>query len=288
MLDWTKPREMSREEGEALARWYRETHGEQIAELMPFMPLLIEEMPSTFKRYRRFVEAIVGLGEIPGGLVATLFLHHYMLVGNERGAAYEVDHARDSGLSKGEVLDVARLAFLEGGPFSVGTLALRGLAGLRDWEQDGESPKPPWPRHWAPEPAASDADFDYTSLDTDEAEADRLVEGWPGGDGAAPAWTELARAHAPGVLKAGRFRAEQAFEATELPIQAIRLIALFRSVIQGRPEAARLAVGLARRSGVNRSIALQTVFLAYLYANDSTRDATATVLVDEFDAWSEG
>jgi alkylhydroperoxidase/carboxymuconolactone decarboxylase family protein YurZ len=286
-LAWGERDSFSKQEAEALIRWYEESHGEGTVELTKFVPFLIENRPGALKRYRRYAQAIHELGDLPQVTIALLFLHYYALIGNERGVRYQVIAARKWGATQAEALDVLELAFLSGGPFA-GNAAAEAVDLLADWPAGApREVDDPWPAGWLPrEPRASDTKIDVAPAGA-TAEEIAAIGRWLEAAGTPrPATVDLLGRYAPGVLKALYGRYEQAASGASLPQQLVPLLELHAAAIGGRFEVARRALGVARSRGVTRAQALAILAFVIMYSLPSAVEELAEQLGPELAEWS--
>jgi hypothetical protein len=259
-LNWSDPERIDPGEAERLRQWYAETHGEGDLELTPFVPFVIEHIPGGFKRYRRHVQTLSEPpGELPAAVVTLLFLHHYLVIGNERGILYEIIAARDAGVRKQDVLNVLEFAFLYAAPFGLNAAALRSNEYLRDWDERTDGPATPWPDTWSAAPVEVDPEQPYAVL--------------------------LGR-YRPGILETTRARYEGIYRNMTLPPQLLPLLELHEAVIQARPANARAATLRARQLGVTLEQVVTTIGWGFLYASEATMNVTAEAVLPLLDDWA--
>jgi len=241
-LDLDNLEHMSAAEADELLRWYEEAHGDGQGDLTPFVPFFIEHNPSALKLYRAYAQALDQDGGLPQLVVALLFLHYYMLRGNERGVLYEVVAARVWGATKREVLETIELTFVESGPLG-GNAASLSSDYLKDWpDVEPRAVEGVWPEHWV-------RDEDPRTVDEDSA-----------------TWA-LFNAHAPNALDALRRRWHFAQADKELPDVMQTFYGLHCAVADGRAEAAAQEAAHALRLGARPSEILEVVGFGALYSD---------------------
>ena len=270
-LDLSDDDVISPEERKALERWYAETHGFGNLDLVPFLPFLTEQRPGSFKRWRRLAEALGG-GEdgLPQAAVALLFLHYYVVVGNEKGILYEVLAAREWGAHKGEIVDTIAYAFLTSGPHGISAAADASGQYLTSWDDEngaGDTARV-WPDGWKSGGAAFRTGLDYRNRDLTSAELDAVRLWHELTLGAVPHYVEFLAAHRPRVLKEVWNRYETVL-AGGLPDQMAPLLTLHAAAIAGDDLGVRWAALTARRLGVRRNQLVDTLCWSLPYGGVS-------------------
>lgn len=286
-LDQTADDSLSPDERSGLIRWYLDSHGTGSLDLVKFAPFLIDHDPGSLKRYRRHVETIAeqadGVG-LPQAVVALLFLHAYSVLGNERGILYQVVAARRWGATRREVVDTIGFAFLEGGPRGMNAAAELSDSYLRDWTDGGSPAGIKWPDNWSPDPGAFRSGIDYATDDLLPGELE-AIESWQhrmcGSETAG--FRLLAQLHGR-AYKTHRIRYERAISSA-LPAQMFPLYTLHLATIQLRPRAIRSSLHLARRLGVARHHAVQTIWWGLLYGGETLREEIGEAAGDMLREW---
>lgn len=242
------------EEAAALLDWYESSHSDGEGQLTSFVPFLIENAPATLKLYRAYVQSLDELGGLPQVIVALLFLHYYMSIGNEPGTHYEVIAALQWGATKQEVLETIGSTFMESGPFG-GNTAAASQKYLASWDA-GEPRRMPfsWPAHWS-----SDA-VDSAIIPPDSPTA-RLLSG-----------------RAPHVLTALQARRVRARRDTGLPAAFLFLCDLHGAVARGRAADAASAARTALDAGVTVAELIEVIGFAALYATACQLDEVAAAI----------
>jgi alkylhydroperoxidase/carboxymuconolactone decarboxylase family protein YurZ len=239
------------DEAERLISWYQDAHGDGDADLFAFVPFLIENRPAALKLYRSYVSTIAAHGQLPQIVPALIFLNFYMLIGNERGARYEVVAARRWGASKTEVLDVIERAFLSAGPFGANTAAT-ARAFMASWPADEpRALAQPWPDHWIQAPGMTLPH---------EATGRLLAQ------------------RAPEVLAALRARRAPSESPRALPTAMLPVLDLHASVALSRPDLAAEAAEAALAAGLTAAEVIEVIGFGALYASPAGFDKVAAAL----------
>lgn len=287
-LDLARPDTLDENEAARLVEWYEKSHGAGNIELTPFVPFLIEQRPGALKRYRAYPQAIHDSCGLPQAAVALIWLHHYMVIRNANGIAYQVIAARAWGASKVEVLDVVELTFLEAGPLGLNAVADKAAEYLKSWPDDEpRQVENPWPEGW--EPAAPGANVLGIDLaDPELTRGDRTaVNAWyESRDRAAPSYVSFLGDRVPTILKAMLGRYEHALRDSSIPAPLIPLLHLHTAAIEGDTEGARAAASEARAAGVSAPQALGTLAFAFLYMTSAKVESAVTALEDLFVDWA--
>jgi hypothetical protein len=280
---------ISTAEADGLFRWYAETHGEGNLDLARFVPLLVEQRPGAFKRYRTNSEVVRGAGEgLPLFAVALLFLHSYVVIADERGAFYEVIAARAWGALKVEVLDTIEFAFLQAGAVGVNALAALSERYLHDWPDDEprQDETAAWPDGWTPAAAgAHEAGLNYDTPGLSATEQQRLYDWYQRQGRPIPLHVRFLAQHHPHALKTQRDRYEHARTNSELPEQLYPLLQLHTATIRGQAETIHSAALEARELGVTKTQVLEALLFAFLYSNDEIKDLATKQLEPLLRTW---
>lgn len=283
-LDFARD-EFTPEEKDAMLAWYRDVHDYGDLDLAPFARFSIEHDPGGFKRLRRHVMTLaepadgVALPTVAGVL---MYVHAYTVMGNGKGALYEVIAVRALGVSKAQVLETIRLAALYGGPLGLNPLGELAMGYLDEWTEDPPEPVS-WPDGWSPNVAVFRSGIDPASDDLGAGELD-LVRDWYGRMyGETPPHVEpLARLH-PKAFKTQQLRFELA-PTGALPAQLVPLLRLHLGAIRQSPSLVRRSVQMARALGVRRHHVVSTLFWAAVYGGDSVLEAAYQAAGDVIDA----
>lgn len=257
---------ISEQEADALLHWYSSTHGLGNTDLTPFVPFLIREMPSVFKRYRRQQIETSGLSDLPTVAGALMFMVYYASTGSERGVLYEVVAAREWGASRSEVLSAVEFAFLRYGPQAANTIALAAGDYLADWQEDPEGST------WAPETwtgvGLSTGDPDGEHPSTLDSELQRWDErsSVPGG----ARGLETLESNSPGALRAWQRRVDL-LEQSALPRQWRLMTHVFLATIEGRVDEFRIALHKCEGVGIERSHLIEIIWWAFLYVSEPVK-----------------
>ena len=283
-VDWMRPGPLTAEERETVARWYAEFHGDGDLNLAPFVPFWLRHDEQVLKRYRRWTTSATqeGLSSAAGALI---FLHHYTMIGSERGALYEVVGARKWGIAKAQVLETLDVAFLNAGPAVMAAAAAATDDYLAAWTTDDEVDPSVWPDGWSPDPAAFASGLDFTTRTLTESERAGLEDWYLTHQGEVPDYVGFLARHDPGGLKAYRDRYEHVTRT--LPKQMIPLMTLFTAAVDGRSGALRRAAHQARHYGVTRGQLLLVLARVFGYAGDFTMEQATTTLGPLVDAWPD-
>ncbi|MDX6438421.1 MAG: hypothetical protein QOF45_1004 [Gaiellaceae bacterium] len=264
-LDLAQPDTLDEAEAARLLDWYAKSHGDGSIALTPFVPFLIKHRPGALKRYRAYPQAIHETSGLPQAAIALIWLHHYMVIANANGVAYQVIAAREWGASKDEVLDVVQLTFLEAGPLGVSAVAEKAAAYLDAWPAaEARRVENPWPAGW--EPAPADA---TTSRGRD-----------------VPRYVSFLGEHAPSILKALLGRYEQALRDSSIPAPLIPLLHLHTAAIRGDLAGARSAAKDVRAAGVSAAQAVGTLAFAFLYMTEASIERVIVEVEDLFVDWA--
>lgn len=253
-LDFENLDVMTPEETAALLDWYESSHSDGEGQLTSFVPFLIENSPATLKLYRAYVESLDELGRLPQVVVALLFLHYYMSIGNESGAHYEVIAALQWGATKQEVLETIGSTFVESGPFGGNTAAVSQRY-IASWDENEPRRMPfSWPDHWN-----SDV-VDSATIPPDSPTA-RLLLG-----------------RAPHVLSSLQARRVRARRDSGLPPAFLFLCDLHGAVARGQAAHAAKSAQAALEAGVTVAEVIEVIGFAALYATAYQLDEVASAI----------
>lgn len=263
-LDWTIE-DLTPEEKAALRAWYNETHGPTDVNMGVYF--MMEHNPAGFKRYRRQVvnmkadpvppDGSRSAAPLPQAATILCFLYLYAVEGWVKTTVHEVIAARELGMSKAEVLDAFRFAFLAAGAAGFDELAEPVAAYLQTWEDDGQGGTVAWPQGFDEDASALRSGIDLTTADLTDEEI-RMLREWHlrvGGD--VPRDVDLwVRLH-PRAYKTHRARYETALQV--LPAQLAPLFTLFLATYSVWPAVVRRSILQARALGVQRHHVVQTM-----------------------------
>ena len=104
--------------------------------LSGFLTFWMKHSEEEFKRYRRLLEASFVSGAPSENVSFLLFLHSYVVAGNEPGVLYEVIGCHKTGVTKKQVLDAIALAFVHAGPMGMNGIAKGTDEYLDKWTSD--------------------------------------------------------------------------------------------------------------------------------------------------------
>jgi alkylhydroperoxidase/carboxymuconolactone decarboxylase family protein YurZ len=200
------------------------------------------------------VQSLDELGGLPQVIVALLFLHYYMSIGNESGTHYEVIAALQWGATKQEVLETIGSTFVEAGPFGGNTAAVSQTY-LASWDTSEPRRMPfSWPEHWT-------SDVVDSATIPPESPTDRLLAG-----------------RAPYVLSALRARRTRARRDSGLPPAFLFLCDLHGAVARGRAADAAKSARAALDAGVTVAEIIEVIGFAALYATALQLDEVAIAI----------
>jgi hypothetical protein len=247
---------LSADERAALLTPYEHLHDYRGVDLAPFPTYWVNYDPIGFQRLKQHLPTLwesVDGEAMPLIVGQVLYAFGYMMVGNANGALYEVIGSRRAGLSRVQVIELARHAALAGGPRGVNPIAEALSEYLEGWASDGDAEPDPslWPSSWTFEPEVFRSGIDHDSAELSPAEWS-LLESWYERmlGGVPPHFAPLATWH-PTAFKTMRIREEHAAAGT-LPNQLIPLLHLHAAMTRRDPVALRRAVALAKSVGVRR------------------------------------
>jgi alkylhydroperoxidase/carboxymuconolactone decarboxylase family protein YurZ len=200
------------------------------------------------------------------------------VMGNGKGALYEVIAVRELGVSKAQVLETIRLAALFGGPLGLNPLGELAMEYLAEWRDDPDEPVR-WPEDWAPDPAAFRSGIDPSTDELLPGELE-LVKGWyERSYGETPRHVDsFARWH-PKAFKTQQLRFELA-PTGALPAQLVALLRLHLGAIRQSPVLVRRATQLARTLGVRRHHVVSTLFWAAVYGGETVLESAHEAAAD--------
>lgn len=285
-LDLTTDGITAAERARTLA-WYREHHDHGDLDLAPFARFQLEHDPTTFKRLRRHLFVLGREPEPPLPIAAAvlLWVHTYAVLGNGKGALYEIVAARSLGARRAEIMETIAVASLNGGPLAVNALAEVADGYLAEWPEDKPAAGVSWPEGWAPDVDALRSGIDLSS-DTLQPGELELVRSWYRDvTGDVPAHVELLGELAPDALKTLRARFETAVRGA-LPAQLIPLFTLHLATVRQSPVAVARSLRIARGLGVRRGEALCALLWAAVYGGETTLEAAFVGAGDVLDGWA--
>src|SRR3989442_12096 len=210
-LDFTRE-QFTPEEANGLVKWYQETHGEGDMTLNLFADYLIKYDDGGIKAFRRNAIELARPDASGDGLPPVffnlLYLHLYAVLFREKETLYEIISCKVLGVSKAEVLDTIRLAYITGGPSGINAIAERGRRYLDDWDDDSP-PVLTWPQDWSRSGETLSAGMDVASAELSSDEAANLRAWHERTSGSVPPYVGFLEKHAPTVLKTMRLRTER-------------------------------------------------------------------------------
>ena len=253
-LDLSQLDVMTPEESAALLNWYETSHSDGEGQLTPFVPFLIENDSASLKIYRAYVQSLDELGKIPQAIIAMLFLHYYMIIGNESGTHYEVIASLQWGATKREVLDLIGYTFVKSGPFGANTASVSQKY-LSSWPaNEPRRIQFSWPDHWTP----AEKNNVKKTADTPTS--------------------RLLSHRAPQMLAALEARRNLVQKNNNLPPAFLALCELHSSVARGRIDESANAARLALESGATQEELIEVIGFAALYVTTYQLDEIANVI----------
>lgn len=250
-LNMARLDEMTPAERAELLDWYESHHGDGKRDLTKFVAFLATHRPGALKNYRAYAQALHQSGELPQLVIALLFLHYYMTLGNDRGVLYELVAARRWGATKREVLDVIELTFLESGPFGLNAVAELSDAYLLEWPDDEpRSVADPWPAAWR--------------VQRDPPQESGHSAGGPDSE---PFAYRFFSEHAPAMASAMRSRIDFTLSRSTLPPPLLPLLDLHSAVARTLPRSAASAAVGALDQGVTTNQLVATIGFGALYSS---------------------
>jgi alkylhydroperoxidase/carboxymuconolactone decarboxylase family protein YurZ len=259
--------EMTHAERSELLDWYQAHHGDGKHDLTKFVAFLGTYRPGALKHYRAYAQALHQSGEIPQVVIALLFLHYYMILGNDRGVLYEVVAARRWGATKQEVLDVIELTFLESGPFGLNAVAELSDEYLSQWPDDEpRSVADPWPAAWRDQRGS-------------QGEAGHYV----GGPGSESFASRFFSKYVPEIASAMTARIDFTLSHSTLPPPLLPLFDLHAAVAKALPRSAATAAVAARDQGVTTNQIMATIGFGALYASARSLDEVLIAVAEAFE-----
>lgn len=208
----------------------------------------------------------------PDACAALAALHQYIVTAFDDGIGYEFELARTMGASKTDLLDVISIAFIHSGHPGM-YLVSRHASFLREFEAPGR--RDAFPANWKFEPHAFDSGMDYSSMECDKRDVDKLLSWYERTTGEVPRHVTWLAKERPRLLKAYRNRYEHAIRDS-LPAQMMPYLMLHYNVSRGFGEGIRENILLGRALGMTRPQVLNAICSAVLHAGEE-----AFTLVDE-------
>jgi alkylhydroperoxidase/carboxymuconolactone decarboxylase family protein YurZ len=284
-LDLTTDGITSEERARTLA-WYREHHDHGDLDLAPFARFQLEHDPTTFKRLRRH---LLTLGTepsppLPIAAAVLLWVHTYAVLGNGKGALYEIVAARSLGATRAQTMETIAFAALNGGPLAVNALAEVAHEYLADWPDDNPAEGVRWPDGWAPDTSRLRSGIDLGSDALGPGELELLRDWYLRTEREVPPYVELLGSLAPNALKTMRARFETAVRGA-LPAQLIPLFTVHLGAVRQSPLVVGRSLRLARGVGVRRGEALSALLWAAVYGGESTLEAALAAAAGVLEDW---
>lgn len=267
--------------------WYREHHDHGDLDLAPFARFQLEHDPTTFKRLRRH---LLALGRepsppLPIAVAVLLWVHTYAVLGNGKGALYEIVAARSLGATRAQIMETIAVAALNGGPLAVNALAEVADDYLAAWQEDDRADGIQWPDGWAPDVDRLRSGIDLSSDVLEAGELDLLCDWYLRTAGDVPSHVELLGRLAPDALKTLRARFETALRGA-LPAQLIPLLTLHLGAVRQSPAVVDRSLRIARGVGVRRGEALATLLWASVYGGEATLETAVAAAAGVLEEWA--
>lgn len=256
--------DLSGDEQAALLAPYEPLHDHDGVDLAPFPRFWIDNDPGGFKRLKQHLPTLwasVNGEDLPLVVGQVMYAYGYMVVGNAKGALYEVIGARRMGVSRDQVGELVRHAALAGGPLGINPIADLLSDYLDTWSQSDEPDPAAWPQRWTFEPTVFRSGIDHSRSELTAPEWHLLQDWYERMLGGVPAhFADLATWH-PSAFKTMRIREEHASAGT-LPDQLIPLLHLHVGLFRRDAIAVRRALALAKALGLHRHEVVCAIYWA--------------------------
>jgi hypothetical protein len=177
-------------------------------------------------------------------------LHYYVVLGYREGIIYQIRQARETGATKGHILDTLAIAYIHGHARGMNEAAEAASEYMASWEDSPASPDC-FPPGWTFDPTALHSGLDF-SVESLSAEERSRIEAWYVRNvGEIPGYVKFLVLYRPDLLKAHRNRYENAIRMA-LPPQMMAYIMIHFSVIRGWRDGIREATLLGRSLGITK------------------------------------
>ena len=261
------PEVTTQEEIDTYRKFYTQTKGYSL----PAFEFWLQLRPDVLKRYRaNFVRETTSLEEKTRPLAHVLaMLHHYSVVGFDDGILYEIKLAQNEGATRGECLDTIALAFLNGNPLGMSSVAKSSFEYMRDWKDvDSKVRDDRWPATWSFDSNAFISGIDFSFPEPTKKDMEALQDWYVTKLGEVPRYVQFLAKNRPGFLKAYRNRFENALR-DGLPKEMVPYCLLNLNVTRGFRDGIRESVLLGRSLGMTRSQLVDAITWAYYGGVDS-------------------
>lgn len=257
-LDYTNPDVTTQAELDAFNAWHARMKGHR----MSYGDFWAAFRPDVLKRYRRSVREATVEEEFPFMPHALAMLHYYAVWGWGEGILNQIRMGHSGGVTRGEILDVLAISFLQYTPRGQIITADTVTDFLQEWKEP--EPQPHWPDSWSFDPHAFDSGVDYSSPEATRDDVDKILGWYRNTLGEVPRYVAFFAKHRPRVLKAYRNRFENAIRGG-LPKEMMPYLLLHYNTVRGFRDGIRESVLLARALQMPRSHVLDAVSWALWY-----------------------
>jgi hypothetical protein len=234
-------------ERRAFREYYEQTKGY----ILPGYQFWLDHRPDVAKRKLMTVFAADSeesrLRQAPYNLAA---LHYYVILGYGDGIMYETRHARQRGVTKGEVLDVIAISYIHAHAHGLQVVQKVASQYLAEWP-DHKTAGNAYPPGWEFDSNAFDSGLDFTVVELTHQERISLESWYMRNIGEIPGYVSFLLKYRPQLVKAHRSRYEAAIKGG-LPKQMMPYILLYFNVIRGFSQGIRENVLLCKTFGVTR------------------------------------
>ena len=285
-LDLTTDGITAEERARTLA-WYREHHDHGELDLAPFARFQLEHDPATFKRLRRHLLTVgrEPSPPLPIAVAVLLWIHTYAVLGNGKGALYEIVAARSLGAARSEIMETIAFAALNGGPLAVNAVAEVADEYLAAWSDDDPVEGLHWPDSWGVDVDGLRTGIDLTSDELEPGELELIRDWYVRTASQVPRHVEVLGRLAPNALKTLRARFETAARGA-LPAQVIPLFTVHLAAVRQSPASIAGSLRIARGLGVRRSEALSALLWAAVYGGEVTLETAIAAAGDVLEGWA--
>jgi hypothetical protein len=206
----------------------------------------------------------------------------YLLHGWETGIYNEFRHLRSRGFSRAQLMELVLFAHLQTGPRGL-QLVYNAVAQYLTDLPDGPEPAP-FPRGWAPDPAAFQAGLDLSSPGLTDADRRNVGDWYQRTIGYVPNAVQFAMTYHPEVYKWQRARWEVIFQT--LPKQVAPYIMLRQHLLTGSRDALREAVLLGKAWGISKEWTVHGLAVSAFYTGYEGLYTAQAAVGDLLDNWT--